>query len=114
MVVRGRQQGRDKLHAAASQALEAVFQLFTVQFPANEHQAAFMLFAIFPWPLVVALDNHMNTLHHIALGIALEGDNALQAQDVRAVGLGDLLNPGKKRSGFISPPRSDIEVTVTS
>ncbi len=51
------------------------------------------LLAFAPGPLVVALDQHVDALDHIAFFIAREGDDALQPKNVRPVGLGDLLYP---------------------
>src|SRR5262249_14999798 len=45
---------------------------------------------------MIALDDHVHTLHDISLGIFLEGDDALEAQNVRSLRLGDLLDPGEE------------------
>src|SRR5690606_3243041 len=75
---------------------EALLDLFDIEVAADEDEAGFALLAVLPRALVVALDDHVDALHDIALGIALEGDNALQAQDVRAVDVGHRLDPGEE------------------
>ena len=95
-------------------SLERAFKLFAVEFAADKDETALMLFAVLPGTLVITFDDHVHTLDNVTLGVVLEGDDPLQAQNVRAFRLGDLLDPGKKRSGFISPPRRDTDCTVTS
>src|SRR5690606_5050073 len=41
-------------------------------------------------------DNHVHALNDITLGIALEGDDAFEAQNARAVCLGYFLDPGEE------------------
>ncbi|MND86186.1 hypothetical protein D3C80_781390 [compost metagenome] len=48
---------------------------------------------------MVALDDHVHALHHVTLRITLEGDDALEAQNVGAVCLGDLLDPREEPLG---------------
>ena len=74
-------------------------QLLAVQLTADEDEAAFALFIFLPRALVIALDDHVHALHHVTLGIALEGNDALEAKDIRAVGLGDLLDPREEPLG---------------
>src|SRR5258708_14058109 len=45
---------------------------------------------------MVAVENHVHALEHEALGIALEGENALAAQNVLALLLDQGLHPGKE------------------
>ena len=49
-----------------------------------------------PGALVRALDDHVHALEHIAVRVAVHGENALQAQDVRALDLRHLLDPGEE------------------
>ncbi len=49
--------------------------------------------------LMIALDDHVHALDDITLRIVLEGDDALEAQDVRPLRLGDLLDPGEEALG---------------
>src|SRR5690606_5564925 len=76
--------------------LEGALQPLGVEVAANEDKTAFMLLIVLPRSLMVALDDHMYALHDIAFRIILEGNDALQPQDVRAVHLGRFLNPGKE------------------
>ena len=55
--------------------------------------------AVLPGALMVAVEDHVHALEHEALGIVLEIEDALAAQDGRAV-LGDeLLDPGEELVG---------------
>src|SRR5712672_743773 len=63
---------------------------------ADEDGAARALFAILPGTLMVAVEDHVDALEHEALGIVLERQDALAAQDLLAL-LGDqVLNPGEE------------------
>src|SRR5579863_4550312 len=66
------------------------------QFPADEHDAAQALFVVLPRALMVAVENHVHPLEHEALGISLEGEDALAAQDVLAFLLHQGLHPGEE------------------
>ncbi|MNH45243.1 hypothetical protein D3C79_1076320 [compost metagenome] len=67
-----------------------------------------MLFFRLPCALVVALDDHMNALNHVAVRIVLERDDALETQNVRTLCLGDILYPWKefRRINFTSTKRN--------
>jgi len=82
---------------------ESVFQLFRVEFATNEHHPAFALFAGFPRALVITFDDHVDPLHYISVVVAVKGDNALQAENVRTVELGYLLDPRKELSRIDRP-----------
>lgn len=71
-----------------------------VEVAADEDKPAFAFFVVFPGPLMIALDDHMDALDDIALVIVAEGENALEAQDIRALFLGDLLHPWEEFVGI--------------
>src|SRR5690606_26560464 len=52
-----------------------------------------MLLVVLPGALVVAFDDHVHALDDVAFRVVPEGDDALEAQDVRAFDLRDLLDP---------------------
>src|SRR5690606_39015372 len=56
-------------------------------------EAALTLFAVLPVALMVALDDHVHALHHVALRIVLERNDALETENVRSLGLRDTLDP---------------------
>jgi hypothetical protein len=62
-----------------------------------------------PVALVVALDDHVHALDHIALIVVRKRDDPLEPQDVRPVELGDLLDPGKELLRIDGPARSEID-----
>ena len=73
--------------------VEASLELFAVKVAADKDEAGFTLFVFLPWTLMIAFDDHVHALYHIALCVTFESNNALEAKDVRAVCLSDLLNP---------------------
>jgi hypothetical protein len=75
---------------------ESPFELLAVKITADEDDAAFPLLVLLPGPLVVTLDDHMDTLDHIAIIVAIKCDDPLEPQDVGAFELCDLLDPGKE------------------
>ena len=52
-----------------------------------------------PGPLMVAVQDHVHALEHEALGIVLEREDALAAQDARPVFSDQVLDPGKELVG---------------
>ena len=85
--------------AVTPRRLETLADFLFRQLAADEHELAVALLAVLPGPLVVAVQDHVHALEHEALGIVLEIEDALAAQDGRAV-LGDeLLDPGKELVG---------------
>src|SRR5690606_13080122 len=76
--------------------LEAFPQPFGVKIAAYEYQPAFMPFPFLPRPLVIPLDDHVHTLKDVAIRVILEGNDALEPQDVRPFYLRDLLDPRKE------------------
>src|SRR5690606_40777495 len=83
-------------HASGLARLECLLQPLRIQLPPDEDQAALAPFAFLPRPLMVALDDHVDALHDIALRIILEGDDALEPQDVGPVDLRRFLYPGEE------------------
>src|SRR6516164_7280669 len=81
-------------------AFEAGANEFFRQFAANEDDAAFALLAVLPFPLMIAFQHHMHTLEDIAVIIAGEGKYALRAQDLLALGLDQVLQPGHEQHGI--------------
>ena len=88
------------LSGSSDARVKAVFQLFAVQIAADEDEAAFALFAVFPGPLVITFDDHVYALHHIAFRVVLKRDDAFQAQNIGAIGLRHLLNPREEPFGI--------------
>src|SRR3954463_13220034 len=79
--------------------LETLANLLFRQLAADEHELAVALLAVLPGALMVAVQDHVHTLEHEAVGIVLEIEDALAAQDGRTV-LGDeLLYPGEELVG---------------
>ena len=73
-----------------------------------------MLLAIPPGALVVAFRDHVDALDDVAVGVVLEGDDALEAKMFGPSSCVTFSIHGKKRFGSISAPRSDTDCTVTS
>src|SRR5882757_4462748 len=87
---------RDSRHALRKALADHLFR----HLAADEDGAARALFAILPGTLMVAVEDHVDTLEHEALGIVLERQDALAAQDFLAL-LGDqVLDPGKELVGI--------------
>src|SRR5674476_402923 len=66
---------------------------------ADEDDAAGALLALFPFPLMVAVEDHVHALKDETLGIVLERQDALRAQDVLAFGRHQILHPGEELVG---------------
>jgi hypothetical protein len=45
---------------------------------------------------MIAFDNHVHALDHIAVIVPIKCDDSLEPENVRTVDLGDLLDPGEK------------------
>ena len=52
--------------------------------------------SVAPFALVIAVEHHVHALEHEALRIVLQRDDALAAQDVRALGLHQVLDEGEE------------------
>src|SRR5215813_6151334 len=82
---------------------------------ADEDGAADPLLAILPRPLVVAVEDHVDTLEDEALGVVLEREDALAAQDLRSFLRHQVLDPGKELVRVeppLGPPRERVHVLV--
>src|SRR5580704_10829851 len=77
-------------------ALESFGDHLPRQIAADEYHAAVALLAVFPWPLVIAVEDHVHALEHEALIVILEGEDAFAAQNVRAFLLHQVLHPRKE------------------
>ena len=80
-------------------ALETFGDLLAGQVAADENDAAFALLILFPWPLMIAIEDHVHALKDKALIVILEGEDALATQNVRALFLHRILDPRKKLIG---------------
>src|SRR5665647_812533 len=63
---------------------------------ADEDDAAVTLLALFPFALMIAVENHVDALEHEPLRVVLEVEDALGPQDVLALGRHQILHPGEK------------------
>src|SRR4029077_17063113 len=61
-----------------------------------ENDPAVALLARLPWPLMVAVENHVHTLEDEALIVVFERENAFAAQNVGAFLLHQVLHPGEE------------------
>src|SRR6185369_14075730 len=107
-----RSDGMDTLSDAAFEALP---DLLLRQLAADEDDAAFALLAILPRALMIAVEDHVHALEHEALGVVLEGEDALAAQDVLAFGRHQVLHPGKELvrvQRLVRPQRYGLHVFV--
>src|SRR5580704_10613974 len=75
-------------------AFKAVADRLLRQFATDEDEAALPRLVILPFPLVVALQHHMHTLEDVAVVVTGKGEDALRAQDLLALGLNQVLQPG--------------------
>jgi hypothetical protein len=65
--------GRNRQLAGSGEAaFKAGFDPFLRQIAANEDDAAFAVLALFPWTLVVAVENHVHALKYETFVIVLE------------------------------------------
>src|ERR1700731_5050287 len=66
------------------------------QVAADEDHAAVALLAVFPRPLMIAVEDHVHALEHEARIVVLEGEDAFAAQNVGAFLLHQILHPRKE------------------
>src|SRR4029079_9664636 len=81
-------------------AFEALTNSVFRKIASDEDSAAVALFIRTPWPLMVAVENHVHALEHEALGVILERKDSLAPQNVRAVLRDEILNPRKELVGI--------------
>ena len=84
-------------------AFETFADHFAGQVAADENDSALALLIRFPWPLMIAVKDHVNTLKDEALVVILERENAFASQNVRAFLLHEVLHPGKELIGIERP-----------
>src|ERR1700690_3933193 len=77
-------------------AFEAGADFFFRQIATDENKAAQTFLILAPGALMVAVEDHVDALEHETLGIVLERQNPLAAQDARPVGGDQILHPGEK------------------
>src|SRR5450631_3292202 len=75
-------------------ALKAVADHLLRQFATDENEATLARFTVFPLPLMVALEHHVDALEHVAVVIVGEGQDALGAQDLLPLASYEVLQPG--------------------
>src|SRR5450756_3197313 len=81
------------LASLSDAAFEAGADFFFRQIAADENNAAVANFVGFPGALMIAVQDHVHALEHETLGIVLERQNPLAAQDARPVGGDQILHP---------------------
>src|SRR5215467_3101760 len=81
-------------------AFEALPDLVFRQIAADEDDTAVALLVGAPRALVIAIKDHVHTLKHKTLGVVLERQYPLAAQDIRTVRGDEILNPGKELVGI--------------
>src|SRR5829696_4584614 len=74
-------------------AFEAFGDHFTGQIAADENDPTVALLAGFPWPLMVAIEDHVHALENEPLVVVFERENAFAAQNIRALLLHEILHP---------------------
>ena len=84
---------RKTLSSRDDAALKTLANGLLRQFAADEDEAALALLAVLPFPLVVALQHHVDALEDVAVVIVVEGEDALGAQDLPALHLHQVLEP---------------------
>src|SRR6185312_4464277 len=77
-------------------ALETLPDLILRQIAADEDDAAQALLAVLPRALMIAVEDHVHALEDEALGIVLERQDALAAENLRTLLRDQILHPGKE------------------
>ena len=80
-------------------APESFLDLLLRQIAADEDDAALAPLVISPAALMIAVEDHVHALEYEPLGIVLERENALAAQDVWSFLLDQVLHPRKEFVG---------------
>src|SRR5690606_33064051 len=89
--------------ALGEAAFEALPYLLFRQVAADEDDAAVALLHLLPRALVIAVEDHVHALEDEALGIVLERQNTLAAQNVRPLDRHQILNPREEPVGIERP-----------
>src|SRR5262245_37553577 len=75
-------------------AFEAFGDHLAGQVAADENDPAVAFLARLPWPLMIAVENHVHALENESLVVVFECENAFAAQNVRTFLLYQVLHPG--------------------
>ena len=94
--VRSAREGIGVSLTSGDAAFEALPDLVLGQVAANEDDPAVALFVRTPRALVIAIEDHVHALKNETLGVVLEQQYALAAQDIGTVFGDEILNPGKE------------------
>ena len=86
-------QWRQSIHSGQA-APEPRVQRLAVQVASDKDQLTLALQFILPGAIGLALEEHVNTLEHKAIGLSLDIEDALHAEDVLTLGLEQLAEPG--------------------
>src|ERR1700722_17812667 len=84
--------GGEKRSSRAGQ--ESVADILFHKIPADEHDLRLPLLVRPPLALRIAVEHHVHALEHEALGVVFHRHDALAAQDIQALLLGDAVDPG--------------------
>src|SRR5271166_6324566 len=79
---------------------EAVANVLLLEIAADEHHLRLPPLVRPPFALRVAVEHHVDTLEHEALGVVLHRHDPLAAQDVGPLFLGDAVDPGHELGGI--------------
>src|ERR1700730_7455170 len=96
-------------------ALKTVADGLLGQFAADEDETALARLAVFPGPLMIALQHHVHALEDIAVVIVAEGEDALRAQDLLAFAGDQVLQPGHefgRVERLVRPQRQRLHVLI--
>src|SRR6185437_6958570 len=74
-------------------AFKAVADRLLRQFAADEDKPTLARLAVLPFALVIALQHHVHALENVAVVVIGEGENALRAKDLLALGCDQVLQP---------------------
>jgi hypothetical protein len=93
--------GRDCRHDGCPQAWQArkVRSSFSRSRSRPMKTIRLSRFSLLPGTLMIAFDDHVHALNHIAVIIPLKCDDSLEPENIRPVDLGDLFDPGEKPFG---------------
>src|SRR5262249_30025623 len=85
------------------------------QVTADENNPAVTVLVGTPRTLVIAVENHMDTLEHKPFGVVLERQDSLAAQNIGPFSRHQILDPGKELVGIqrrLTPERHALHVFV--
>lgn len=79
--------------ASREAGVEACLELLTVEISANENQGVHAQGARRPRSLQLTIEHHVHAVENISARFALDGDDALHAEDVRAATFEQIREP---------------------